>query len=88
MSEDEKRATLWRRVDELSAELPPADRRAIRNAIATNVLSGWQPSTDDITRLVAFAAGKTSMADYLTAITHATPHPTVLSTPNNRIVRP
>jgi len=25
----------------------PAGRRAVRNAIATNVLSGWHPSTDE-----------------------------------------
>lgn len=70
VSEDEELAALWRTVDDLSAELPPAGQRAVRNAIATNVLSGWHPSTDDITRLVAFAAGKTSMADYRTAVTH------------------
>ncbi|KPN46760.1 hypothetical protein AN933_25650 [Mycobacterium intracellulare subsp. chimaera] len=62
-------AALWRRVDELSAELAPADRRAVRNAIAEGVLSGWQPSADDITRLVAYAAGDISMADYLTHLT-------------------
>lgn len=54
-----------------AAGVPPADRRTVRNAIATNVLSGWHPSTDDITRLVAFAAGKTNVADYLTAVTRA-----------------
>ena len=72
MGEDEELAALWRRVDDLSAELTPADRRAVRDAIATNVLSGWHPNADDITRLVAFAAGQISAADYLTAITHAT----------------
>lgn len=35
-------------------------------------LSGWHPSTDDITRLVAFAARHISAADYLTAITRIT----------------
>ncbi|ARV85413.1 hypothetical protein BWK49_28690 (plasmid) [Mycobacterium intracellulare subsp. chimaera] len=62
-------AALWRRVDELTAELPPADRRAVRNAIATNVLSGWQPTATDITKLVAYAAGEITMADYLTHVT-------------------
>lgn len=42
----------------------------MHNAIATNVLSGWHPSTDDVTRLVAFAAGQISAADYLTAVTN------------------
>lgn len=70
VDEDEELAALWRRVDELSADLPPTDQRAVRDAIATNVLSGWHPSTDDITRLVAFAAGQISAADYLTAVTH------------------
>ncbi len=55
--------------DELSADLSPADQRAVRNAIAEGVLSGWQPTTDDITRLVAYAAGDISMADYLTHLT-------------------
>jgi len=63
-------AALWRRVDELTADLPAADRRAVRNAIADGVASGWQPSADDITRLVAYAAGEMSMADYLTHLTH------------------
>lgn len=67
LGEDEELAALWRRVDELSAELAPADRAAVRNAIANNVLSGWHPSDDAITRLVNFAAGKTSAADYLTS---------------------
>jgi hypothetical protein len=69
VGEDEELAALWRTVDDLSAELAPADRRAVRNAIANNVLSGWHPSVDDITRLVDYAAGKTSMADYLTHVT-------------------
>lgn len=59
-------AALWRRVDELSADLAPADQRAVRNAIAEGVLSGWQPTTDDITNLIAYAAGDITMADYLT----------------------
>jgi hypothetical protein len=71
VDDDKERAALWRRVDDLSAGLPPADRRAVRDAVATNVLSGWHPSTDDITRLVAFAAGHISAADYLTAVTTA-----------------
>ncbi len=73
MGEDEELAALWRRVDELSAELPPADQHAVRNAIADDVLSGWHPSADDITRLVAFAAGQISAADYLTAVTKRRP---------------
>lgn len=72
VDEDDELAALWRRVDELSADLTPADQRAVRNAIANNVLSGWHPSADDITRLVAFAAGHISAADYLTAVTHPT----------------
>ncbi|KQH80820.1 hypothetical protein AO501_26700 [Mycobacterium gordonae] len=49
----------------------PTVAGAVRDAIATNVLSGWHPSTDDITRLVAFAAGHISAADYLSAVTRA-----------------
>jgi hypothetical protein len=68
--EDQELAALWRRgVEKLSAQLPPAGRAAVRDAIANNVLSGWQPSDDAITRLVNYAAGKTSMADYLTHLT-------------------
>ncbi|ASW98458.1 MULTISPECIES: antitoxin VbhA family protein [Mycobacterium] len=62
-------AGLWRTVDELSADLPAPDRRAVRNAIANSVLEGHQPTADQIGRLVAFAAGKISMADYLTYVT-------------------
>lgn len=69
MDRDEDLAVLWRRVDEHSAELPPAGRAAVRNAIANSVLSGWQPNTDDIAHLVAFAAGQISMADYITTVT-------------------
>lgn len=64
--DDQELAALWRRVDNLSAELPPAGRAAVRDAIANNVLSGWDPSDDAITRLVDYAAGKTTLADYLT----------------------
>ena len=64
--DDEQRAALWLRVDKLSAELPSAGRAAVRDAVANNVLSGWEPSDDAITRLVDYAAGKTTMADYLT----------------------
>ncbi|HWF71633.1 MAG TPA: hypothetical protein VG187_19105 [Mycobacterium sp.] len=71
MSEDDELATLWRTVDELSAELTPADQRAVRNAIANSVLDGYYPTADWIARLVAFAAGEISMADYLTAVTNA-----------------
>lgn len=74
--DDGERAALWRRVDELSAQLPPAGRAAVRDAIANNVLSGWEPSDDAITRLVDYAAGKTSMADYLTYIIATTHHDT------------
>jgi len=71
VGEDAGLAALWRRVDELSAELAPADRRAVRNVIADTVVSGWHPSDDDVTRLVAFAAGHISAADYLSAVTRA-----------------
>lgn len=73
VDDDEGLAALWRRVDALSAQLPPAGRAAVRKAIANNVLSGWDPGDEAIIRLVDYAAGKTSMADYLThliATTH------------------
>jgi hypothetical protein len=39
--EDQELAALWRRgVEKLSAQLPPAGRAAVRDAIANNVLSG------------------------------------------------
>jgi hypothetical protein len=38
--EDQELAALWSRVEKLSAQLPPAGRAAIRDAIANNVLSG------------------------------------------------
>ncbi|WP_293004149.1 hypothetical protein [Mycobacterium sp.] len=71
VDDDEELAALWRRVDELSADLPPADQRAVRNTIATNVLDGHLPDAQEIARLVAFAAGQISAADYLTAVTRA-----------------
>ncbi|AOS95140.1 hypothetical protein AN931_25540 [Mycobacterium intracellulare subsp. chimaera] len=71
VGDDKELAALWRTVDELSAELAPADRRALRDVIANSVLEGHHPTAGEITNLVAFAAGKISMADYLTHATHA-----------------
>lgn len=68
--DNDERVALWHRVEELSAELAPTGRRAVRQAIADNVLSDGHPSDDAITRLVDYAAGKTSMADYLTHLIH------------------
>ena len=52
-----------------SVDLPLADRRAVHDVIANSVLDGHHPSTAEIARLVAFAAGTISMADYLTHVT-------------------
>ncbi|MCV7094208.1 hypothetical protein CKJ56_27160 [Mycobacterium intracellulare subsp. chimaera] len=71
VSEQDELAGLWRTVDELSADLAPADRRAVRDAIANSVLEDHHPTAGEIGRLVALAAGKISMADYLTTVTQA-----------------
>lgn len=68
-SDGEDLAELWRAVDDLSDDLPPADRRAVRDAIANSVLEGHHPTAGEIARLVAFATGRVSMAAYLTHMT-------------------
>ena len=71
--------------DELSANLPPTDRRAVRNAIANSVLQGRQPSATDIANLVTFAAGTISMAEYLTLVTQDRPRLTTLSATDKQV---
>lgn len=71
VGEGDELAGLWRSVDDLSDDLAPADQRAVRDAIANSVLEGHHPSTAEIGRLVAFATGTISMADYLTAVTQS-----------------
>jgi hypothetical protein len=61
VADDDERAALWRRVEELSAELAPTGQRAVRQAIADNGLSDWHPNDDAITRLVNYSAGKIRM---------------------------
>jgi hypothetical protein len=61
---------LGRWVDELTAQLSPADRYAIRGAVAGHVAHGGQPTHTDIADLVAYATGAMSMAHYLTITTN------------------
>ncbi|OBH40003.1 hypothetical protein A5684_24250 [Mycobacterium intracellulare] len=57
-------ALMWHVVDERSADLPHADRCAVRSVIATSVLQGRFPTVDDIEHLIDFAAGRISMGEY------------------------
>ncbi len=41
---------------------------------AVDVLPGYRPNAEWIARLVAFAAGQISAADYLTHVTQTAPH--------------
>jgi len=56
-------ALMWHIVDERSADLPHADRCAVRSVIATRVLQGRFPTPDEIGHLIAFAAGQISMGE-------------------------
>ncbi|MCA2261606.1 MULTISPECIES: hypothetical protein [Mycobacteriaceae] len=58
MGDDKELAALWRTVDELSAELAPADRRALRDVIANSVLEGHHSTAGEITNLVRVRARK------------------------------
>lgn len=40
-------------------------RRALENAIATNVLEGWAPTQCDIERLAALGRGELTAEDYV-----------------------
>ncbi len=59
---------MWHIVDERAADLPHADRCAVRNVIATSVLQGRFPNPEEIGHLVAFAAGRISMGEYFVLV--------------------
>ena len=64
MSSSGDSSALWRWVDEAVEILAPADRLAVRTAVADNVLEGWQPTKVDIEMLVAVASGATTAEEY------------------------
>lgn len=55
---------MWAYVDARSRGLSPADRLAVRNAIASSVLEGWQPAPASIDLLVEFASGAITIEQY------------------------
>jgi len=61
-------ALMWHIVDERAADLPHADRSAVRSVIATSVLQGKFPTVDEIGHLIAFAAGRISMGEYFVRV--------------------
>lgn len=54
---DSELAAMWAYVDVRSRRLSPADRAAVRNAIASGVLEGAVPALASIDLLVEFADG-------------------------------
>ncbi|MGV7852151.1 antitoxin VbhA family protein [Mycobacterium kansasii] len=57
-------AAMWAYVDARTRRLSPADRLAVRNAIAGSVLEGCQPAPASIDLLVEFAAGAITIEQY------------------------
>lgn len=53
---------------ELLHGLTADQRRAVRTAVADNVLEGWQPTRDEIQALVDVVTGKSSTDDYVQAV--------------------
>lgn len=57
-------AAMWAYVDARSRWLSPADRLAVRNAIASSVLEGDRPAAASIDLLVEFAHGDITIEQY------------------------
>lgn len=50
---------------ELFVALTVSQRRILDNAIADNVLEGWEPTRADVEDLIGFVRGDLSIADYI-----------------------
>lgn len=61
---DSDLAAMWGYVDARSRRLAPAERLAVRNAIASSVLEGDRPAAAAIDLLVEFAAGAITIEQY------------------------
>ena len=61
-------AEMWAYLDARSRRLSPADRAAVRNAIASSVLEGALPTPASIDLLVEFAAGAITIEQYRTRV--------------------
>ncbi len=61
---DSDRAALWTDIETRGGRLPPQERLWVRDAIANSVLEGYQLDPEGIERLIAFAVGELSMAEY------------------------
>jgi len=46
------------------ADLSPADRRAVHDALISSALEGWTPDPEAVALLADFAAGKITIEDY------------------------
>lgn len=57
-------AAMWAYVDARSHRLSPADRLAVRNAIASSVLEGQRPTPASIDLLVEFTSGAITIEQY------------------------
>lgn len=55
---------MWAYVDARSRRLSPADRLAVRNAIASSVLEGSRPDAVSVDLLVEFASGAITIEQY------------------------
>lgn len=56
--------TIETRWAEQLAPLDHRQRRAVVRALANNVQEGWEPTVDDVTRLVDYARGDADEAAY------------------------
>lgn len=56
--------TIETRWAEQLAPLDDRQRRAVVRALANNVQEGWEPTADDVTRLVAYARGDVDEESY------------------------
>lgn len=61
--------TTWsNRWPELLEGLTAEQQRSVIGAVASNVLSGWEPSREDIQALVDVETGQMSTEEYLHAV--------------------
>lgn len=64
---------MWAYVDVRSRRLSPADRAAVRNAIASGVLEGAVPALASIDLLVEFADGDITFEQYRARVLNDVP---------------
>jgi hypothetical protein len=50
--------------DQPLADLSPANRRAVHDAVISSALEGWTPDGDAVAALAGFAVGATTIEEY------------------------